>query len=288
MAAYYKGDPSKFVIKYSSGRAIRSGRGISFFYLRFNTNIVTIPAMTIDSNFVFNEFTKNNQAITLQGHFTYKINDPKKMASILDFRINPKNGYHISEDPQKLELRIRNIVQMRTRGFIEKMDLENALTTSEVIAQKVLSASDETNIIKEMGVDLLSITFISIRPTLEIARALEAEYRENLQMKADKAIYERRAAAVEQEQKIKENELNTQITLEKKRKQLIELEGENILKEAQFKAQAKEKELAAYKKVDSQMLLALALKEMGENAQKIGNLTFTPEILAALLKPKKK
>ncbi|MHA1156177.1 MAG: SPFH domain-containing protein [Candidatus Heimdallarchaeota archaeon] len=287
MTAYYKGDPSKFVIRYSSGRAIRSGRGISFFYLRFNTNIVTIPAMTIDSNFVFNEFTKNNQAITLQGHFTYKINDPKKMATILDFRINPNDGYYISDDPEKLELRIRNIVQMRTRGFIEKMDLEEAITTSEIIAQKVLSSTDETSIIKEMGVDLLSITFISIRPTPEIARALEADYRENLQMKADKAIYERRASAVEQEQKIKENELNTQITLEKKRKQLIDLEGENILKEAQFNAQAKEKELAAYKKVDAQMLLALALKEMGENADKIGTLTFTPEILAALLKPKK-
>ena len=56
MCAFYKGDPSKFVIKYSSGRPVRSGIGISFFYLRFNTNIVTIPAMTIDSNFVFNEF----------------------------------------------------------------------------------------------------------------------------------------------------------------------------------------------------------------------------------------
>lgn len=287
MCAYYKGDPSKYVIKYTSGRPIRSGRGVSFFYTRFNTNIVTIPAMTIDSNFVFNEFTKNNQAITLQGHFTYKINDPKKMATILDFRINPKNGYYISEDPEKLELRIRNVVQMRTRGFIEKMGLEEALTASELLATKVLSSVDETPLIKEMGVDLLSITFLSIRPTPEIARALEAEYRESLQMNADKAIYERRAAAVEQEQKIKENELATQISLEKKRKQLIDLEGENLLKEAEFQSQATEKELAAFKKMDPQILLALALKEMGENAEKIGNLTITPEILASLLQKKK-
>jgi regulator of protease activity HflC (stomatin/prohibitin superfamily) len=288
MCAFYKGDPSKFVIKYTSGRPVRSGIGISFFYLSFNTNIVTIPAMTIDSNFVFNEFTKNNQGITLQGHFTYRIQDPKKMAKLLDFRINPRDGYYLSEDPEKLEMRIRNVVQMRTRALIEKMDLEESLISSEALSNKVLSSSDEASIIQEMGVDLLSVTFISVRPTPEIARALEAEYRENLQRKADKAIYERRAAAVEQEQKIKENELNTQITLEKKRKQLIDLEGANILKEAEFKAQAVEKELSAYKKFSPQTLLALALKDMGENADKIGTLTITPEILASILKGSKK
>jgi len=177
---------------------------------------------------------------------------------------------------------------MRTRALIEKMDLEESLSSSEALSKKVLASSDEASIIQEMGIDLLSVTFISVRPTPEIARALEAEYRENLQRKADKAIYERRAAAVEQEQKIKENELNTQISLEKKRKELIDLEGANILKEAEFKAKAVEKELEAYKKFSPQMLLALAMKEMGENADKIGTLTITPDILSSILKETKK
>jgi regulator of protease activity HflC (stomatin/prohibitin superfamily) len=287
MCAFFKGDPSKFIIKYKSGKAVKSGIGISFLYARFNTNIVAIPAMTIDSNFVFNEFSKNNQAITLQGHFTYRINNPKKMATILDFRINPKNGRYLSEDPEKLELRIRNVVQMKTRGIIDKMDLEEALISSEMLSNNVLSSADDEKIITEMGVDLLSVTFLSVRPTPEIARALEAEYRESLQMKADKSIYQRRASAVEQEQKIKENELNTKITLEKKKKQLIDLEGENTLRKAEFSAQAKEKELEAYKKIKPQLLTAMALKELGENADKIGTLNITPEILASLLKDKK-
>lgn len=107
-------------------------------------------------------------------------------------------------------------------------------------------------------------------------------------MKADKAIYERRAAAVEQESKIKENELNSQITLEKKRKELIALEGANIIKEAEFHAKAKETELAAYKKLAPNVLLALALKEIGENAEKIDALTITPDILTSILKETKK
>ncbi|MBY8995087.1 MAG: hypothetical protein KGD59_11095, partial [Candidatus Heimdallarchaeota archaeon] len=107
--------------------------------------------------------------------------------------------------------------QVRTRSEIEKMVLEDALVASEKLTSIVLESVEDQAIIKEMGIDILSITFLAITPTPEIARALEAESRENLQMKADKAIYERRAAAVEQEFKIKENELNSQIALEKKR-----------------------------------------------------------------------
>jgi len=286
--AYFKGDPSKYIIKYVNGKSKKSGLGISFLFFKINTTIAAIPAMTIDSNFVFNEITKNNQAITLQGHFTYKIKDPKKMASILNFQVNPKTGQYQSVDPEKLDMRIKNVVQVRTRSVVEKMVLEEAIISSEKLAGTVMESVEDQSIIKEMGIDILSITFLSIRPTPEIARALEAEYRESLQMTADKAIYERRAAAVEQESKIKENELNSQIALEKKRKELIALEGENIIKEAEFRAKANETELDAYKKLSPNTLLALALKDMGENANKIGNLTITSEILASILKDTKK
>jgi uncharacterized protein YqfA (UPF0365 family) len=130
---------------------------------------------------------------------------------------------------------------------------------------------------------VLSITFTSIKPTPEISKALEADYREALAKKADEAIYERRAAAVEQERKIKENELNTQITLEEKKKVFIDLEGENRIKDAEFKAKAIELELEPYKSLDASKVLALALKDLGLNASKIGNLTITSEILSKLL-----
>ena len=210
------------------------------------------------------------------------------MSTILDFQIHPRHKHYLTEDPEKLEMRIKNVVQVKTRSEIEKMELEQALVSSEMLASKILESVEASSIIKEMGIDILSVTFLSIRPTPELARALEAEYRENLQMKADKAIFERRAAAVEQESKIKENELNSQIALEKKRKQLIALEGENIIKEAEFRAKANETELATYKKIPSDTLLALAMKEIGENADKIESLSITPEILASILKGVKK
>ena len=76
-----------------------------------------------------------------------------------------------------------------------------------------------------LGAELLNVYFISAKPTPEVAKALEADYRETLLRKADMAIYARRAAAVEEERKIKENELNTEIALEEQRRRLIDLQG---------------------------------------------------------------
>ncbi|NHI92030.1 MAG: hypothetical protein EAX96_05965 [Candidatus Lokiarchaeota archaeon] len=286
MVGYFKGEPSQFIVKYTSGKIKKIGRGISFFYLKYHTNIVVITAVTQDSHFIFNEITGNYQEITLQGHFTYQIKDPKKMASILDYSIDLVTKAYKTDDPEKLELRIKNIVQMHTKAEVLKLDLEDAIKISEELARNVLEKAKDEPLLKEMGVELLNLTFNSIRPTPEMSKALEAEYRENLQKKADQAIYARRAAAVEQERKIKENQLATEITLEEKKQNLIALQGENELKEAEFKSKATELELQPYLKLDSKQLLALALKDLARNANRIGNLTITSEILSQLLNQK--
>jgi hypothetical protein len=42
-------------------------------------------------------------------------------------------------------------------------------------------------------------------------------------------------------------------------------------------------ELNIYRTLDPRSIMALAMKEFGENAERVGNLTITSEILAALL-----
>ncbi|MHA2251853.1 MAG: SPFH domain-containing protein [Candidatus Kariarchaeaceae archaeon] len=286
MFGHYKGDPSKYIIKYVSGKIKKQGYGLSFMYIKYKTSIIAIPTNTIDSHFIFNEMTKNFQSISLQGHFTYRIKDPSKMDTLLDFQIDPTTGEYLAEDPEKLELRIKNVVQMATRGEIIKLDLEDALAINITLADTVIENVKRAPLLDEMGIDILSITFNSIKPTPEIEKALEAEYRESLQRKADESIYSRRAAAVEQERKIQENELNTEIILEQGRKELIALNGENTLKEAEINSKAKDLELEVYEKVDPRMLLALALNQLSANADRIGNLTITSEILSSLLENK--
>ena len=55
-------------------------------------------------------------------------------------------------------------------------------------------------------------------------------------------IYERRAQAVENERTIRDQEMETETQMEEKRKYLVELEGQNTLKEAEDRANALEVE----------------------------------------------
>jgi SPFH domain / Band 7 family len=291
---YFKAQPTEYVIKYGSGRIKREGQGLAFFYLKHNTQVIAVPTSSMDANLVFNEVTRNFQAVTIQGQFTYRVQDPKRTAALLNFTMNPATHQYLSNDPDRLAQRITNVIQMETRTEIQRSPLEEVLSQFESIAAKVQARIKDSSLLEPLGTELLSVYFVAVKPTPEVAKALEAEYRETLLRKADMAIYARRAAAVEEERKIKENELNTEITLEEQRKGLIDLQGQNALREAEsrgkaleeearFKARARQLELGVYESVDSRKVLALAMTDLGQNAGRIGNLTITSEILAAIL-----
>ncbi len=284
---FFKGQPTEYVIKFVNGKIVKSGKGISFFYWRPTTTIIAIPVGTIDVNFIFNEITQTFQEVTIQGQLTYRINNAEKTSSILDFSINPISKQYLSNDRDSLARRIINVVQMATRSEIQAHSLEDTLRKSESISKIVLDKVKESNLLEFLGVECLGICFTAVKPTPELSRALEAEYREQIQKKADEAIYSRRAAAVEQERKIKENEMSSAITLEKSKAQLVELNGNNLLKEAEYKSKACAMEFEPYKGIDPKVLLALGMKSLGENAQKIDNLTITPDLLSTILEGKK-
>ncbi len=291
---FFKGQPTEYIIKYASGKVVREGTGLAFYYLAHNTQIVAVPTNSTDGNFIFNEATNNFQAVTIQGQFTYRIVAPRQAAALLNFTMEPYRRNYLSQDPEKLSQRIANIIQVETRGEIQRRTLEETLRDSQAIAAVVMQKIRDALLLQELGVELLNIFFVSAKPTPEVAKALEAEYRETLLRKADEAIYARRGAAVEEERKIKESELNTSVSLEQRRRELIELEGQNaqqeaefrgraLEKEAEYSARASEMELAVYRTFEPPAILALAMKEIGENAGRIGNLTITSEVLSALL-----
>ena len=85
---HFKGDPSKHTIRYSAGKVVAQGAGLSFFYMRYNTQVAAVPTNSADSNFVFNESTNNFQSVTIQGQFTYRITNPTLIAGSVVGRNN--------------------------------------------------------------------------------------------------------------------------------------------------------------------------------------------------------
>jgi regulator of protease activity HflC (stomatin/prohibitin superfamily) len=291
---YFKAQPTEFVRKVAGGRVKREGQALSFYYLKRRTSIVVVPVSSADAAFVFNEQSGNYQAVTIQGQLTYRIVEPRRTMELLNYVIDPKRRAHVSQDPERLKQRIVVAVQMETRRQVEGKSLEGVLGNAASISAEVQEEVGSRALLAPLGVELLSLNFTSVSPNPEVGKALEAEYRETLLRRADEAIYARRAAAVEEEGKIKSNELEGEISLARERERLIDLEAANDRKKSQawgerreleagFTARASEIELSPYRDFDPRKVLALAMRDIGNNAGKVGNLNITSEVLADLL-----
>ena len=281
---YFKAEPTEYARIRVGKRIKKEGAGISGYYLPFRTTIEMASVATGDQPFYFTEFSTDNQEVNIQGGFIYKALDPKRVMEEYNFSIDPQTKEYLADGFQKLPDYILQIIKGKTRNIVQGASLKDILVMGDSLAEQLMELLAAEDLHARMGVELKNIYITSIRPTPEIAKALEAEYREQLLQKADEAIYARRAQAVENERVIQQNELKTKIELEEKKKELVDLEGKNILQKAEYRARAKERELKAFEQVGADMVTAQALLALGENAQKIGNLTITPELLAGILK----
>jgi regulator of protease activity HflC (stomatin/prohibitin superfamily) len=316
MISYLKAAPTAWVMQFKSGKLKREGAGLSFFYWAPTTTLVQVPLASSDVPFAFNEVTADFQALTVQGQLTYRVAEPKKLAGLLDYTVNAAGTYR-SEDPSKLEERLVNTAQVLTRAATQTMSLKQALVSSDKVEQQVVAALKKAEAVTSLGVEVLAVSILSVRPTPEMGRALEAEAREALQRKSDEAIYDRRNAAVEGERRIKESELATEVMVEEKKRhirekkmaadiaieleraKLIEAKVENDQKAADSQSYALEATLKPIRTLDWKTLQALsagggdpavmiglAFRELAENAQKIGELNISPDLLRTLLAPK--
>ena len=233
-----------YVIKYTNGKVDKEGRGLSFFYYSPTTSISAVPIGSNNLPFIFNETTKDYQTVTIQGQITYKIGNPKQLADVLDFTVNG-NGVYKKDDTEKLNQTIVNESQTATSSFIHQLGLKEAIRSAKSIETKITEGLSNSQAIKLLGIEILSINILAIKATPEMERALETETRESLQQEADQAIYARRNFAVEQERKIKESELNTEIAIEEKNKQIAEKQAETEVQKAESQLKLREMQVQA-------------------------------------------
>jgi hypothetical protein len=315
---YLKSSPTTYVIQFGNGKPVREGAGLSFYYFAPRAVIVQVPLASVDVPFVFNEVSADFQDVTIQGQLTYRVADPKRLAQLLDFSIYP-NGRYVSEDPKKLDDRLVGFTQVHASALTHRMKLRELLGAHELVVDEVLKGLKDSPSVAMLGIEILGLSIISIKPTPETGKALEAEAREALLRMADEAVYSRRNAAVAQERLIKESELNTEIAVEEKKRQireakmaadiaveqqrssLLDQRVDNDRKDADAKAYGLSAMLAPIKgvdwrvltalsagKMDPKLSIAMAFRDLAENADKIGELNISPELLSALVDGERK
>jgi hypothetical protein len=230
---FVKVQPTTYLLQYRGGKIIREGVGLSFFYYSPTTSLVAVPVASTDTPFIFQETTADFQSVTIQGQVTYRVSEPKRLAALLNYALARNGETYLSEDPEKLRERVIHVINVLARAELQKMPLREAIRASDELVQAVKTGLVASEEITSLGLEVLGLSILAIKPTPETARALEAETREKLFRDADEAIYARRNSAVEQERGIKENELNTEIAIENKKRQIREtqMEAERAVQE---------------------------------------------------------
>ncbi|MBI2825149.1 MAG: SPFH domain-containing protein [Planctomycetia bacterium] len=314
---YLKVAPTTHVLHFKRGKIVREGAGLSFFYFAPTSTIVAVPVGTTNVPFVFNEVTADFQEATIQGEITYRVADAARLAKLLDFSVDSRGRYQ-SDDPMKLGDRLIHATQILARSFTQRHQLRELLTSSDALIEAVLDKLAQSTAVGRLGVEIVDLSVLAIKATPEMAKAFQADAREEVLRKADEAIYARRNAAVELERTIKENELNTEIAVEQKRRQvretqmaadvaveeqratLVERRVENERKEADARGHALRATLEPLKEIDwrtltaatsggdAALVISTAFRELAENASRIGELNISPELLTTLLRKREK
>lgn len=320
------------------GKARRAGVGLSFW---FRPRVAVISEVPIDDRelpLLFHARTADFADVTVQATVTFRIGEPAMAADRLDFGIDPATGKWRGQPLDQLATVLAELAQQPALDLLIGMPLTEALAAVTPAREAIAASLAGHSRLTSVGVTVVGVRVVAIRPEPELERALQTPTREAVQSDADRATYQRRAQAVERERAIAENELQNKIELARREQQLVEQRGANSRRSAELKAEAElvatkaeaerdrvavdaqatrwqleaesradrdrklsaakaegtraiglaeaeteTAKLAAYRDLPSNVLLALAAKELAGKLPEIGQLTVTPDVLTGLV-----
>ena len=232
---------------------------IPFYYFKTNTSIAAVPVTTQEAPFIFNLRTADHQVVKVQGQISFRVTEPEKLAEMLNFSLKKGAIEYSSEDPLKLSDRVVQSALTIVQDEVQKTNLKNVFKVNALLATLLKDNLTKDATIATMGLEVLSTMVANISADTETTRALEADARESILKEADDAIYARRKAAVEQELMVKEAELQTELTVQKKEQEIAEsgLENERTIFREKAKTDAEQIQANIEKEQQRKELVAL-------------------------------
>jgi regulator of protease activity HflC (stomatin/prohibitin superfamily) len=243
---------------------------------------------------------------------TFRVADPERLAERVDFSIDIETGRYKRMPLDQLSAVLTGLARRIGLAYVAERPLADLLLDGARDLQTAIeSALHGDAALDDMGIAVVGARIDELRPTPDVARALETPTRELLQRSADEATFARRAFAVEKERAIAENELQNQIELARREADLIAKRGDNerarVTSDADARrieaegkalrsgfegeaaaqrirlvgaasAEAEAARLDAYRELPEAVVLALAAQELAKNL-KVEHLSITPELL---------
>jgi len=290
---YLKSKPTDFVVLYRGGRVARQGLGLAgFVYMPFATG-AAVPTDARDEIFAVEAMTVDYQTITIQGLISFRIKDASVAAARQDFSINLMTGAHTGEPMKQIVERLRAIAQTACRDALVRSTLDAALNKSDELSQVIMRGIADDKRLAADGIAVDRVLVLSLRPTPEIRKALEANLREQLLRQADAAMFERRRAATTDEHDLKlrdeknkrelaENALANEQALESERRKVAEARAETVKAEASADAEALRIRLKPWTEVAPQQIAAMAFKDWANRETNLASLSIGGDALERL------
>jgi len=290
---YLKSKPTDFVVLYRGGRVVRQGLGLAgFVYMPFATG-AAVPTDARDEIFAVEAMTVDYQTITIQGLISFRIKDASVAAARQDFSINLMTGAHTGEPMKQIVERLRAIAQTACRDALVRSTLDAALNKSDELSQVIMRGIADDKRLAADGIAVDRVLVLSLKPTPEIRKALEANLREQLLRQADAAMFERRRAATTDEHDLKlrdeknkrelaENALANEQALESERRKVAEVRAETSKAEASADAEALRIRLKPWSEIPPQQIAAMAFKDWANRETALASLSIGGDALERL------
>jgi regulator of protease activity HflC (stomatin/prohibitin superfamily) len=290
---YLKSKPTDYVVLYRGGRVVRQGLGLAgFVYMPFATG-AAVPTDARDEIFAVEAMTVDYQTITIQGLISFRIKDASVAAARQDFSINLMTGAHTGEPMKQIVERLRAIAQTACRDALVRSTLDAALNKSDELSQVIMRGIADDKRLAADGIAVDRVLVLSLKPTPEIRKALEANLREQLLRQADAAMFERRRAATTDEHDLKlrdeknkrelaENALANEQALESERRKVAEVRAETSKAEASADAEALRIRLKPWSEIPPQQIAAMAFKDWANRETALASLSIGGDALERL------
>lgn len=299
------------------GSASKSGTGQAFWFRPRTSSISELPLDERELPLIFRDRTNDYQEVAVQASITYRFVDPEVAAERIDFTIDNRHGTWTATPLEQVGGLLTELAQQHAASLLAAMSLTEVMTQGiprlRVAIAEGLRSDDR---IDQTGIEIVDVRVVAVRPEAEMEKALQTPVREQLQQEADRATFERRAMAVEQERGISENELQNRIELAKQEEELVTQQGANehkriadaaeasrikaaaessnvelrgrakanALRElGAAEADAERNMVSAYADVDDSVLLALTAKDFAGNLPDVGTLVVAPDLLMPLM-----
>lgn len=314
---HLRGTPTTYVRHLRRGRLAHEGTGLSFWFRPLTAVLSEVPVDDRELPLHFHARTADYQDVVVQATVTFRVTDPALAATRIDFSVHPDTGAWRVTPLEQVAGLLTETAQQYALELVARTTLTDALVGGvPAVRERVAVGLMSDDRLSETGLAVIGVRVVAIRPEPEMEKALQTPAREQIQQEADRAVFERRAVAVERERAISENELQSRIELARREELLVAQQGANARRQAEEAAAANRIEaeaqagrelllaearasgaramgeaaaaaeaarLAAYRDLTDGMLLGLAVKELAASVGNIDSLVVTPDLLAPVL-----